>query len=536
MTDLLDPVKFVRTFWPDIVLYREQEDILYSLRDNDETYVPAGNMLGKDFITGLAVLWFFVSRHPVRVVTTSADHSQLEAVLWGEIRRFLRTATIPLDAHKGGVVIANHLHLRKQVNGKVCGLSYCIGRVAAKGEGLLGHHIAHTGDGIPRTLFVADEASGVDDEAHQRATTWARRMLVIGNPYPCENFFKHAVKGRPGTDDRGGDIPRPVPSIRLSSPQETPRPGSRGYYRKVIRIQATQSPNVRYALAQQSQGIDPTGKVVLPGVLSWEDYAKRRATWDAVRQTVGLDANFWEGADALMFPPEWLDRAETIARSLAGTVRQAKAIGIDPAEGGDRTAMCAVDELGVIELVSKKTPDTSVITKEAVDFLNRHRVPPEMVLFDRGGGGKQHADRLREMGYHVRSVGFGETVTPELRRGLTTIDVRKDQRAEQYEYKNRRAQMYGILRELVDPAWNPRGFGIPSHLPSAVELRRQLAPMPLLFDGEGRLRMLPKDKRTEGSEEKTLKELLGCSPDEADALVLAVYGMIRKERRPVAGG
>jgi hypothetical protein len=59
---------------------------------------------------------------------------------------------------------------------------------------MLGHHVADTGDGIPRTLFVADEASGVDDVSYDRSDTWARRKLVIGNPYPTQNFFRRGVK------------------------------------------------------------------------------------------------------------------------------------------------------------------------------------------------------------------------------------------------------------------------------------------------------------------------------------------------------
>ena len=74
------------------------------------------------------------------------------------------------------------------------------GAVAAKGEGMLGHHIADVGDGIPRTLFVADEASGVDDVSFERSETWAQRRLIIGSPYPCQNHFFRAVKG--------GDIKR----------------------------------------------------------------------------------------------------------------------------------------------------------------------------------------------------------------------------------------------------------------------------------------------------------------------------------------
>jgi hypothetical protein len=172
-----------------------------------------------------------MSRSPCRVVTTSADYSQLEAVLWGELRRFIQTSRLPLDYGNGGPLIVNHMYLRKVIRSsdvpetwgdlkrfdkplktkikpknrytwrdkmqgldQICGLSYVIGRVAAKGEGMLGHHIAETGDGIPRTLWVADEASGVEDEAYERATTWAKRMLVIGNAYQCGNFFKRAVK------------------------------------------------------------------------------------------------------------------------------------------------------------------------------------------------------------------------------------------------------------------------------------------------------------------------------------------------------
>jgi hypothetical protein len=168
-----------------------------SVRDNDETFVYAGNMLGKDFVAALSVLWFFLTRHPCRVVTTSVDHTQLEGVLWGEIRRFIQSAKYPLDSNQGGPLVVNHLHLRKMVKGKMCGLSYLLGRVAARGEGMLGHHIARVGDGIPRTLLAIDEASGVEDINYERGDTWAERKLVIGNPYPpalgC-TFFKKACK------------------------------------------------------------------------------------------------------------------------------------------------------------------------------------------------------------------------------------------------------------------------------------------------------------------------------------------------------
>jgi DNA modification methylase len=78
---ITDPLKFKELCWPDIKLYDKQVDIIYSVVENDETYVPVGNKLGKDFISAFIVIWFFCSRSPCRIVTTSATNTQLEAVL-----------------------------------------------------------------------------------------------------------------------------------------------------------------------------------------------------------------------------------------------------------------------------------------------------------------------------------------------------------------------------------------------------------------------------------------------------------------------
>ena len=48
-----DPIRFCGYFWPDYNIYDKQREIMYSVRDNYETIVPAGNELGKDFIAGL---------------------------------------------------------------------------------------------------------------------------------------------------------------------------------------------------------------------------------------------------------------------------------------------------------------------------------------------------------------------------------------------------------------------------------------------------------------------------------------------------
>lgn len=525
-----DPLRFGRMLWPDVRFYRQQRDVIYSAADNDETFVPAGHMLGKDFVAAFTSLWFFLTRHPCRVLTTSADGPQLEGVLWGEIRRFIQTSKYPLEHHKGGPLVVNHLNIRKIIDPKtreVCGLSYLKGRVAAKGEGMQGHHVAETGDGLARTLYVADEASGVDDLSYNAAETWARRKLVIGNPYPCNNFFKRGVLG--------GDLAAP-PEER---PDGSTAPSGR-MYRKVVRIRAEDSPNVRLAFAERVAGKRITGRVLLPGVLPYADFVKRRRTWDRVKQCVGMDGCFYEGAEVLLYPPVWLNRAEGWHAELMTTRRRrrALAVGIDPAEGGDRTAMSAVDRWGLIEQVSMRTRDTSVIREEAIAFGRKHGVPPHAWVFDRGGGGTQIAHQLRADGYEgVRTVGFGTSPTsgPRQGKGIRLLEDAVNEEEERYTYVNRRAEMYGELRLLLDPStrWNRgRGFALP---PEYTRLRHQLALIPFKHDREGRLRLPPKYKTSENSTEITLVEIVGHSPDEADSLVLAVHGMLHPSEPALAG-
>ena len=502
MAKIIDPLEFGKMCWPHVSFYKEQREIIYSVVENAETYVPAGNMMGKDYVGAFIALYFFVSRHPCRIVTTSADYKQLEAVLWGEIRRFIQTSAAPyrLSSEHGGPLLVNQLYVRKIVNGEIDGLSYIMGRTAEKGEGMLGHHIAKTGDEIPRTLFMADEASGVDDLSYNRADTWADRKLIIGNPFPCENFFRKGV--------RKGNVP-----------SET----GKGFYSKVIKIKCEASPNVRFALSQINQGKKPTGEMLVDGVMNYWDYLKRRKTWDPVKQCICLDAEFYEGAEIKLYPPIWLDHSERLAKQ-GKRYGIKKTLGIDSGQGGNNTAFAVCEDWGLIYLESLKTPDTTEITSKTLALMRKFNIAAEDVLFDGGGGGKQHADRLRKEGHKVQIIMFGSKATAPRRRGMTTMDQRNRQDETRMAYKNRRCEMYGMLRTRIDPS-ESGGFAIPQKY---VELRRQLSVFPLTYNEEGVMVLPPKSKRDPQDTRVTLTEMLGCSPDEADAVVLATYGLSRR--------
>ncbi len=532
-----NPMAFARIFWPDVRFYPKQEEIIHSIVENVETVVPAGNMLGKDFVAGFLTLFFFLTRHPCRVVTTSAKEKHL-VVLWGEINQFIQTARYPLDMKKGGNLLVQSLSIRKIVRGELDSLSYIMGMVASNDSiaSMQGHHIADIGDGIPRTFFLCDEASSVMNEIFTMARTWRNRSFIFGNPWDCNNLFYWAVMGNLATGDPGGDIPRA---------------DGNGFLRKVISIGATDSPNVQNGLEQKARGERPTNDILIPGVKSYERYLEDRKLLDKVEQCVSLDGLFYEGEEIRLFPQDWLDKAMEKADELAriyGTDRKGKTLGIDPAEGGDKTVWTVGDALGFIFQRSERTADTSVITDVTLGIMRDYGISPENVIFDRGGGGKEHADRMRKNGYNVRTVAFGEKVVPERKRGLTPLEQKKLQDEERYAYFNRRSEMYGLLSRAINPesegkleseATSRRAklkevYGIPK---SMVELHKQLRPIPKIYDKEGQLWLPPKNKPpgSDKSTVKTLIELIGHSPDEADSAVLCYYGLIHKGRRIKAG-
>jgi hypothetical protein len=555
-----DPLLLGRILWPQVSFFDRQRDVIKSVYENDQTFVIAANKVGKDFIAGFIIVTAFLTRYPCRIVTTSAKEDHLR-VLWGEIGWFIQNCRFALDIKSGGPLIINSQEIKRIYQGKLCQISYIKGMVASEQTiaAMGGHHAdPKVPDNKWHTLFVADEASSVPTSYYDKATPWAQRVLAFGNSWPCDNFFKWAVEGNPSTNDGGGNVPRQAPQT--------------GYYRKVEHIEVTDSPNVRLGIAERAMGIAPTYRTVIPGCKPYNEYERDQVTRDEEWLCVAHHARFWKGASLLLFPPEWLNRAGRLAlllQELTGTGRLkriAKSIGIDPAEGGDKTSMCAVDEYGIIELVSRKTPNTMDVVREAIAFMRKHNVKAESTAFDRGGGGYQHANYLREQGYNVRTVAFGESLILAPQRAKRLFKQRQQVYEGKYVYVNRRAEMYWELSQHVDPihlqqipffarstsakhtdgvalgGWSIPTFfsGVECHKHGGNCLRMQLSAMTKLYDKEGRCRMLPKNrvgKKETASEksEKTLVELIGHSPDEADAIALALHVMLHKSIRTTAG-
>ncbi len=513
---LEDPILFTSFCWPELTLYPKQKEILYSLRDNIQTFVHAGNELGKDFISGVAIPWFFASRSPAKVITSSSGETQLKSVLWGEIRKRISTSRIKFPW------AVSHLNIKQlDENGIPIPLCEIIGHVTKSVENFQGHHLEHD---IPRVLFVADEASGIGDEFWEASQSWFHRALVIGNPLNTTNFFFRECKK--------GDTKDPA------------NPKGKSLLRKVIHIGAEHSPNVQLGKELVGRGYegDRGWPNVIPGVLSYPEYLRRKVQWDPIKQSMRLDGHFYEGQEALLYPPEWYDLCEAKYKTMHGTHENGEgyhnpelrlsrrtpvSMGIDPGAGGDPTCWTIIDTKGLIFQHEEVTPDTSVITDTTMKFIRDFRLVDKMVAIDLGGGGKQIADQLKRFGYSIRTIPFGgaasrmqDKAPPRKRTAKVEIDARRQ------AYKNRRCEMYGLLRDLMNPSLNPNLFALPEEL---HELRRELIVHPLWYDEHGRMYLPSKDRpphKKKETDEVTIKKLLeGKSPNRADSLVLAVFAM-----------
>lgn len=159
-----DPVDFSRAaFGHDP--WGVQADILRSVAENRRTAVKACHSSGKTFCAADAVLWW-ITAHPDGIaVTTAPTWTQVERLLWGEIRKSVKTSTIPYPK-------PSKTRLELGPN------RYAMGLSTNEGVRFQGWH--------GKILIVIDEAPGVKPEIYE-AIEGIRaggdvRVLALGNP------------------------------------------------------------------------------------------------------------------------------------------------------------------------------------------------------------------------------------------------------------------------------------------------------------------------------------------------------------------
>jgi len=156
-------------------------------------------------------------------------------------------------------------------------------------------------------------------------------------------------------------------------------------------------------------------------------------------------------------------------------------IGIDVARfGSDKTVIAVRQGRDIIALHKFAGLDTMQVVGQVIDSINKYK--PILTVVDEGGLGAGVLDRLLEQQYKVRGVNFGS-------------------KADSTTYGNKRAEMWGLMRDWVKTAY----------LPKDRELRSDMIGPTYKLNSMGAIMLERKeDMKRRGS----------ASPDSSDAIAI----------------
>lgn len=186
----LDPVGYFREVLHVETLWDRQADILQACVEPPyKIAVGAGHNVGKSFLMGGLVNWFFDTRGPCIAATTAPKYQSVVDILWKEVR-LLRAREPRLPWHFIGPA-APEMRAAPDWWAK--------GYVASKGESFKGRHVR-------RMLFVFDEAVGLTDLYFRATKTMFKPggehiWIASFNPTDPTTPIYHEVN-RPGSDWR----------------------------------------------------------------------------------------------------------------------------------------------------------------------------------------------------------------------------------------------------------------------------------------------------------------------------------------------
>ena len=179
-----DPVGYAREVLA-VQWWERQQEVARALLRHHRVFVKASHSVGKSFLAGGLVNWFFDCFDPGLCITTAPTARQVKDILWKEIRS------------------QRPPHLRKALLPRACRMEtspehFAVGYTARDDSGFQGRHAEHV-------FIVFDEATGVDapfwDAAEGMMTSAYAYWLVILNPTDpasrayeeCQNTVKWHV-------------------------------------------------------------------------------------------------------------------------------------------------------------------------------------------------------------------------------------------------------------------------------------------------------------------------------------------------------
>lgn len=325
-------------------LWEGQEKILDAFPRYRKIAVSSGNACGKDFISAGIALAFCFSYYPSKVIITAPTDRQVKEVIWGELTRHYRNATIPL----GGTLFTTKLSITEDW--------FIIGFTTKEAQEQKGKF---QGFHSPNILIIVSEAQAVTEDIYQQIdglmTSSNAKLLLIGNPLTRSGYFAKALQS-------DSDFHR-------------------------IELSCLDTPNVREK------------REVIPGLVSYE--------WvEEMRQKYGEDSREWrtrvlgklpvEGDVDSLIPFSLIENAINLRFEEMGV----KILACDPAEFGDDETV-----LTIIQKATGGWKQTYLWAHTGQDLMNTtgriidlyHSEKPKVIIIDKIGIGAGIVSRLQEL-------------------------------------------------------------------------------------------------------------------------------------------
>jgi phage terminase large subunit len=319
----------------------QQLKVCDSLDRHRRTAVPSGHGVGKTYLAArYALQRLFAFGPSSKVITTAPTWTQVEMLLWKELRSAYKTSVVPL----GGNLLKTELMVEEDW--------FALGISTNDTARFQGFHAEYV-------TIILDEATGVDPLIWEAAEGLAigpnDRFLAIGNPTDPASEFKRAC-----------DSP----------------------LWNVVRLNAEEHPNVIH------------NKVIVPGAVTREWVEEKKVQYGGTNtalyraRVLGL---FPEQGDDMLISLAWVEEAQRKWREPNIEVEIPVAMGCDVARfGSDETVEIDIYDDGTVGkpqvhhgqdlMQTAGSIKASVALKKAVD--------------DAGLGGGV-TDRLRELGVAI---------------------------------------------------------------------------------------------------------------------------------------
>lgn len=183
---------FIRKYRPDPVAFcREilkvepdpwQEQFLKAIAaGNRKISIRSGHGVGKSSSASWAMLWFLLTRYPVKVVVTAPTSAQLYDALFAELKRWIKELPPALST----LLEPKQERIELKPSPTEAFISARTSR-AEQPEALQGIHSEHV-------MLVADEASGVPEAVFEAAagsmSGHSAVTILLGNPVRSSGYF-----------------------------------------------------------------------------------------------------------------------------------------------------------------------------------------------------------------------------------------------------------------------------------------------------------------------------------------------------------